>query len=207
MPHDGRKPVMSDGDINKSRRRFLVGATSVVGGVGVVGAAVPFVASWNPSAKAKAAGAPVKANFSKLEPGQQMTVAWRGKPVWILRRTEEILSNIKKLNDRVDDPFSKKSSQPPYIKGIDRSIKPEYLVVVGICTHLGCSPKYRPDVGAEDLGGKSWLGGYLCPCHGSRYDLSGRVFKNQPAPLNLPIPPYKYLTDTHIIIGVDQEKA
>ncbi len=197
---------MSNGDVNNSRRRFLVGATSVVGGVGVVGAAVPFVASWNPSAKAKAAGAPVKANFSKLEPGQQMTVAWRGKPVWILRRTEEILNNIKKLDDTVDDPNSAKSDQPSYVKGDARSIKPEYLIVVGICTHLGCSPKFRPEVAAADLG-DDWLGGYFCPCHGSRYDLSGRVYKNQPAPLNLAIPPHKYLSDTLVMIGVDEEKA
>jgi ubiquinol-cytochrome c reductase iron-sulfur subunit len=207
MQYDGRKPVMSDGDINKSRRRFLVGATSVVGGVGVIGAAVPFVASWNPSAKAKAAGAPVKANFSKIEPGQQITVAWRGKPVWILRRTPEILANIKKLNDVVLDPYSKESSQqPPYCKGIYRSIKEEFLVVVGICTHLGCSPTYRPQIAPPDIG-PNWLGGYLCPCHGSKYDLSGRVYKGQPAPLNLLVPPYKYLSAEHIIIGVNEEKA
>ena len=160
----------------------------------------------NPSAKAKAAGAPVKANISKLEPGQQMTVAWRGKPVWILRRTEEILSNIKKLNAVVDDPESAKSEQPSYVKGIARSQKPEYLVIVGLCTHLGCSPKYRPEIAVADLGA-DWLGGYFCPCHGSKYDLSGRVYKSQPAPLNLPIPPHKYLDDTHLLIGVDEEKA
>jgi ubiquinol-cytochrome c reductase iron-sulfur subunit len=197
---------MNDGDINVGRRRFLIGATSVVGGVGAIGAAVPFVASWNPSAKAKAAGAPVKANKSKLEPGQQMTVAWRGKPIWILRRTEEMLANIKKLNDRLVDPYSKEPQQPPYIKGIYRSIKPDVAVIIGICTHLGCSPEFKPKVEPEDFD-PHWLGGYFCPCHGSKFDLAGRVFKDVPAPLNLVIPPHKYLDDNTILIGVDEEKA
>ncbi len=194
---------MSHGDVNAGRRRFLVGATSVVGGVGVVGAAIPFVASWNPSAKAKAAGAPVKVNISKLEPGQQMTVEWRGKPVWIIRRTPEMLATIDKLSDVVQDPQSSEAQQPEYIKGVYRASKPEYAILVGICTHLGCSPKFRPDVAAEDLGA-DWLGGFFCPCHGSKFDLAGRVYKNVPAPLNLEVPPHKYLDDSMVIVGVDE---
>ena len=197
---------MSNGDVNAGRRRFLIGATSVVGGVGAIGAAVPFVASWNPSAKAKAAGAPVKANISKIAPGQQMTVAWRGKPVWIVRRTPEMMDNIEKLNDKVLDPDSLEPQQPVYIKGIYRASRPEYAVLVGICTHLGCSPQYRPEVAAADLG-SDWLGGFFCPCHGSKFDLSGRVYKGVPAPLNLEVPPYKYIDDNNLIVGVDEETA
>lgn len=197
---------MSNGDVSQGRRRFLIGATSVVGGVGVVGAAVPFVASWNPSAKAEAAGAPVTVNVSKLEPGQQMTVEWRGKPVWIIRRTDEMLENIEKLNDRVKDPQSEDASQPGYIKGIYRAQKEEYAVLVGICTHLGCSPQFRPEVSPADLG-EDWLGGFYCACHGSRYDLAGRVFFNQPAPQNLEVPPYRYDNASTITVGLDPEGA
>ena len=197
---------MSNGEVNAGRRRFLIGATSVVGGVGAVGAAVPFVASWNPSAKAKAAGAPVKANISKIEPGQQMTVEWRGKPVWIVRRTQEMIDNIEKMNDKVLDPESLEPQQPEYITGIYRASRPEFAVLVGICTHLGCSPQYRPEIEAADLGA-DWLGGFFCPCHGSKFDLSGRVFKGVPAPLNLEVPPYKYIDDNNLIIGVDEESA
>ncbi|MDX1799772.1 MAG: ubiquinol-cytochrome c reductase iron-sulfur subunit [Marinobacter sp.] len=197
---------MNNGDVSQSRRRFLIGATSVVGGVGVVGAAVPFVASWNPSAKAEAAGAPVTVNISKIEPGQQITVAWRGKPVWIVRRTEEMLANIKKLNDRVKDPQSKDADQPDYIEGIYRSLKDEYVVLVGICTHLGCVPTFRPEVAPADVG-DDWLGGFICACHGSRYDLAGRVFQNQPAPANLEVPPYRYDDDNTIVVGLDPEAA
>jgi len=197
---------MSNGEVNAGRRRFLIGATSVVGGVGAVGAAVPFVASWNPSAKAKAAGAPVTANISKIEPGQQMTVEWRGKPVWIVRRTKEMIDNIEKLNDKVLDPESLEPQQPEYITGIYRASRPEFAVLVGICTHLGCSPQYRPEIEAADLGA-DWLGGFFCPCHGSKFDLSGRVYKGVPAPLNLEVPPYKYIDDNNLIIGVDEETA
>lgn len=197
---------MNNGDVSQSRRRFLIGATSVVGGVGVVGAAVPFVASWNPSAKAEAAGAPVTVNISKIEPGQQITVAWRGKPVWIVRRTEEMLANIKKLNDRVKDPQSKDADQPDYIEGIYRSLKDEFVVLVGICTHLGCVPTFRPEVAPADVG-DDWLGGFICACHGSRYDLAGRVFQNQPAPANLEVPPYRYDDDNTIVVGLDPEAA
>jgi len=197
---------MSNGEVNAGRRRFLIGATSVVGGVGAVGAAVPFVASWNPSAKAKAAGAPVTANISKIEPGQQMTVEWRGKPVWIVRRTQEMIDSIEKLNDKVLDPESLEPQQPEYITGIYRASRPEFAVLVGICTHLGCSPQYRPEIEAADLGA-DWLGGFFCPCHGSKFDLSGRVYKGVPAPLNLEVPPYKYIDDNNLIIGVDEETA
>ncbi|MDX1319710.1 MAG: ubiquinol-cytochrome c reductase iron-sulfur subunit [Oceanospirillum sp.] len=197
---------MSNDGVNKGRRRFLLGATSAVGAVGVVGVAVPFVASWNPSAKARAAGAPAKADISKLQPGQQMTIEWRGKPVWVIHRTPEMMANLEKLNDQVADPNSEVPQQPEYITGVLRSIKPEYAVMIGICTHLGCSPTYRPEVAPADLG-EDWLGGFFCPCHGSRFDLSGRVYKSVPAPVNLEVPPYSYESDDIIVIGVDQEKA
>lgn len=198
---------MSDGEVNESRRRFLIGATSAVGGVGAIGAAVPFVASWNPSAKAKAAGAPVKANIGKLEPGQRMTVEWRGKPVWVIRRTQEMLDNIKKLNsDDFKDPESKSSKQPTYVDGVLRSSRPEYAVIVGLCTHLGCSPQFVPEVVPQDFD-ENWLGGFFCPCHGSTFDLAGRVFKGVPAGTNLEVPPYKFLDDQTIMVGVDEETA
>jgi ubiquinol-cytochrome c reductase iron-sulfur subunit len=199
--------LMSNDGVNKGRRRLLIGATTAVGAVGAVGAAVPFVASWNPSAKAKAAGAPAKADISKLEQGQMMIVEWRGKPVWVVRRGEEALANLEKLNDRLADPTSEKAQQPDYIpKTAARALRPEYAVMVGICTHLGCSPTYRPEIAPNDLG-ENWLGGYFCPCHGSRFDLSGRVYKSVPAPTNLVIPPHTYEDDNTLIIGVDPETA
>ena len=197
---------MSNDGVNAGRRRFLVAATSVVGAAGAVGAAVPFVGSWFPSAKAKAAGAPVKVNIAKVEPGQQLIAEWRGQPVFVVRRTEEILGNLKKIAGDLSDPESKASVQPAYVDPSNRSIKPEILVLVGLCTHLGCSPTFRPEVAPVDLGPK-WVGGYFCPCHGSHYDLAGRVYKSQPAPLNLPVPPYSYESDDIIVVGVDQEKA
>jgi ubiquinol-cytochrome c reductase iron-sulfur subunit len=197
---------MNNGDVSQGRRRFLIGATSVVGGVGVVGAAVPFLGSWNPSAKAEAAGAPVTVNVSKIEPGQQITVEWRGQPVWIIRRTDEMLENIEKLNDRVKDPNSEAPQQPEYIDGILRSLKPEFAVLVGLCTHLGCVPSYRPEVAPADLGDE-WLGGLFCPCHGSRYDMAGRVYAAQPAPSNLVVPPYRFDDDSTLTIGLDPEAA
>ncbi len=198
---------MSNDGVNKGRRRLLIGATSAVGAVGAVGAAVPFVASWNPSAKAKAAGAPVTADISKLEVGQQMIVEWRGKPVWVVRRGPEALANLEKLSDRLADPMSEREQQPDYIPHTPaRALHPEYMVMVGICTHLGCSPSYRPEVAPEDLGA-DWLGGFHCPCHGSRFDLSGRVYKGVPAPTNLVVPPHSYENDTTLVIGVDQETA
>ncbi len=197
---------MNNGDVSQGRRRFLIGATSVVGGVGVVGAAVPFLGSWNPSAKAEAAGAPVTVNISKIEPGQQITVEWRGQPVWIIRRTDEMNENIEKLNDRVKDPNSEVPQQPEYIDGILRSLKPEFAVLFGLCTHLGCVPSYRPEVAPADLGDE-WLGGLFCPCHGSRYDMAGRVYEAQPAPTNLVVPPYRFDDDSTLTIGLDPEAA
>jgi ubiquinol-cytochrome c reductase iron-sulfur subunit len=197
---------MSNDGVNAGRRRFLVAATSVVGAAGAVGAAVPFVGSWFPSAKAKAAGAPVKVNVSKIEPGQQMVAEWRGQPVFIVRRTEEILGNLSKIEERLADVDSQASVQPAYVDPKTRSIKPEVLLLVGLCTHLGCAPSFRPEVAPADLGAE-WVGGYFCPCHGSRYDLAGRVYKAQPAPLNLPVPPHMYESDDVIVIGVDQEQA
>ena len=200
---------MSQEGVNQTRRNFLTGATCVVGAVGVGGAAVPFVKSWVPSAKARAAGAPVKANIGKIEPGQMITVEWRGKPVYIVRRTPEVLEQLAsaEVRDLVADPNSEEAIQPPYVGGDDRGIAghDEYLIAVGLCTHLGCAPKYRPDVGAQDLGGDAWLGGFFCPCHGSKFDLSGRVYKSVPAPTNLEIPPYRFETDTVIVVGEDQE--
>ena len=197
---------MSNDGVNAGRRRFLVAATSVVGAAGAVGAAVPFVGSWFPSAKARAAGAPVKVNISKIEPGQQIVAEWRGQPVFVLHRTQEMLSGLDKIASQLADPESKDSVQPEYVNPSQRSIKPEILVVVGLCTHLGCSPSFRPEVAPADLGA-DWIGGYFCPCHGSRYDLSGRVFKSQPAPLNLPVPDYSFESNDLIVIGVAQEKA
>lgn len=197
---------MNNGDVSQGRRRFLIGATSVVGGIGVVGAAVPFVASWNPSAKAEAAGAPVTVNISKLESGQQMTVEWRGKPVWVIRRTDEMIERTREMDDRVKDPLSEEASQPGYIEGELRSIRDEFVVMIGICTHLGCSPQYRPEVAPADLG-EDWMGGFYCACHGSRYDLAGRVYPNQPAPQNLEIPPYRFDDDNTLTVGLDPEGA
>ncbi len=192
---------------NKGRRRVLTAMTAAVAGAGVVGLAVPFLGSWQPSARAKAAGAPVKADISKIEPGAMIIVEWRGKPVFVLRRTEEALASLSEITPRLKDPESVDALQPAYIDSVDRSVKPEILVMLGICTHLGCVPKYRPDVGAADLGGKSWLGGFFCPCHGSKFDLAGRVFSGVPAPTNLEIPPYRYEDDNVIVIGEDPENA
>jgi len=198
---------MTDG-VDNSKRRFLtIAATSGVAAVGAGFAAVPFIASWNPSARAKAAGAPVEADFSKLQPGQMMRVEWRGKPVWIVRRTEKNLTDLPSLNDSLRDPASAiESQQPVYAKNETRAINSEYSILVGICTHLGCSPTYRPELAPADLG-ENWKGGFFCPCHGSRFDLAGRVYKNVPAPTNLVVPPHKYLSETRVIIGVDQGAA
>jgi len=201
---------MTDDGVNQSRRKFLLGATSVVGGAGVVGAAIPFVSSWQPSAKAKAAGAPVKVNISKLEAGGRLVVEWRGKPVYIVRRTSESLDAINAIDTSIlRDADSEAAAQPSYVSGSARTMagKEEYLNLVGLCTHLGCAPMYRPDVGAVDLGGDSWLGGFFCPCHGSKFDLSGRVFAGVPAPTNLEIPPHSYESDDVVIIGIDSEVA
>jgi ubiquinol-cytochrome c reductase iron-sulfur subunit len=197
---------MSEQQTDNGRRCMLVAASAVAGGVAAVAAGVPFVASMLPSERAKAAGAPVEADISKLSPGERMTVEWRGKPVWIVRRTPEQLNVIKNNDDRVSDPQSKKVMQPKYATNEYRSIKPEYLVLVGICTHLGCSPVEKFAVQAEAFAA-DWKGGFYCPCHGSLFDLAGRVYKNRPAPDNLIVPPHRYVTDGKIVIGEDEKGA
>lgn len=198
---------MSQGDINQSRRRFLIGMTSAVGTAGAVGVATPFVKAWTPSAKAKAAGAPVKVDISKIETGQRLVVEWQRKPVWVVLRTKEMLDNLPKMDALVADPTSKTDQQPEYAKNEHRSRneKPEVLVLSGICTHLGCSPNYIPEVHAEGLG-DSWVGGFFCPCHNSKFDLAGRVFKGVPAPINLKVPPYYYESDTILVIGKNSKE-
>ncbi len=192
--------------VDNSKRRFLTTAASVVvGGAGAAAVAIPFVLSMLPSAKARAAGAPVAVDISKLEIGQLMTVEWRGKPVWVLNRSDESLLILPALNEQLADPESDTSSQQPaYCKNENRSIRDNVVVLVGICTHLGCSPTYRPELAPVDLG-PEWKGGFFCPCHGSRYDLSGRVFKNMPAPKNLVVPPYHFVGDNRIIVGEDPQ--
>lgn len=197
---------MSDTQVDAGKRRFLLVASGAAGGIAVAGIAVPFVGSMLPSAKAKAAGAPVEVDVSKLEPGAQLTVEWRGKPVWVVRRTPEMVAQLEKNAEKLSDPASETPQQPEYCKNKTRSLKAEYLVVVGVCTHLGCSPTFRADAGAADLGG-DWPGGYYCPCHGSRFDLAGRVFKNVPAPVNLAVPPHHYLSDTVLLVGADAKEA
>jgi len=197
---------MSADAVDTSKRRFLTAATTVVGAVGTAYLLVPFISAWNPSAKARAAGAPVEADISKLEPGQMMTVEWRGKPIWIVHRTEQNLKDLPTLNDQLLDPNSEMPQQPEYCKNEYRSRKPKYLVAVGICTHLGCSPTYRPEIAPADLG-PEWKGGYFCPCHGSRFDLAARVYQGVPAPKNMEIPPYYYLSETRILVGEDGEAA
>lgn len=190
--------------VDEQRRRFLLATTGVLGGVGALCALTPFVSSWLPSAKAEAAGAPVQVDLSKMEPGEQVTVEWRGKPIWIIRRTKEMLNNLSEDRPLLRDPDSLVEQQPSYAKNKFRSINAEYLVLVGICTHLGCSPKYKPY--AHELG-PDWPGGFYCPCHGSMFDLAGRVFKGVPAPINLEVPPYRFLSKHMIEIGGDEKKA
>jgi len=188
------------------RRRFLVAATSIAGGIAGAAVATPFVLSMMPSERAKAAGAPVEVDISKIEPGMLLLVEWRGKVVWILDRTPEMLATLKKLDSQVADPKSEKPQQPAYCQNETRSIKPAILVVEGVCTHLGCSPVYRKDIAPADLG-SDWLGGFFCPCHGSKFDLAGRVYKSVPAPTNLIVPPHMYLTDTQLLIGSDRKES
>jgi len=194
--------MSSKDEVDERRRCFLRRATTTVGGIGLAVGAVPFISYWMPSADIEAAGGPIEVDISKLKPTEQLTVVWRGKPVWLIRRTQAMLDSLPKLNPLLRDPNSEQDQQPPYAKNISRAIKPEFLIAVGICTHLGCIPTYRPDVGGVS---PDWLGGFYCPCHGSLYDLAGRVFKNVPAPKNLLIPPYEYLSDTHVRIGEDKE--
>lgn len=193
---------MSVEEMDVNRRRFLTAATSVVGGLGLACAAIPFITSWEPSAKARALGAPVEVDISKLELGQKITVPWRGQPIFVVHRTSQELSALSSLDPLLRDPFSKESEQPKYAVNEYRSIKKDILVVIGICTHLGCVPLYKPEVNSVEQG---WEGGFFCPCHGSKYDMAGRVYKGVPAPLNLVIPPYQYLSDTRIIIGDDKK--
>jgi len=186
--------------VDASRRQFLTTATIATGAVGAAFAITPFLASWQPSARAKALGAPVEVDISKLEPGQKIDIEWRGKVVWVINRTNPMLASLPKLDPRLADPKSNQSQQPTDCKNEHRSIKDNVLVMVGICTHLGCSPTYRPEIGPADLG-PDWLGGFFCPCHQSKFDLAGRVYSGVPAPTNLPVPPHRYVSDTKIVIG------
>lgn len=198
---------MANSEVDTGRRRFLIGATSVVGAAGAGAIAVPFLNSWNPSARALAAGAPIEVNVSKIEDGQLVRNIWQGKPVWIVKRTEEMIKNLPSNDPKLKDPASDVvSQQPDYAKNENRSRKPEYLVLVGICTHLGCSPSFRPELAPEDLGA-DWKGGWYCPCHGSRYDLAGRVLKGSPAGTNLVVPPYYFKDDNTILVGENGEDA
>lgn len=188
--------------IDKHRRCFLRAATTAVGGIGLAAASVPFISYWMPSADTEAAAAPIKIDISSLKPREQMTVPWRGMPIWVIYRDEEMLGTLSKVTDLLRDPLCEHDQQPAYCKNINRSIKPQIFVAIGICTHLGCVPTYRPDVGSVS---SDWLGGFYCPCHGSKYDLSGRVYQNVPAPLNLKIPRHMYASDTEILIGEDKD--
>lgn len=189
-------------NVDNNKRRLLIAASAAAGGVAAGGAATPFVLSLMPSERAKAAGAPIQVDVSTIAPGAMMSVEWQGKPVWIVRRTKEMLDMLTLHDTELADPGSEVQQQPAYCNNPTRSIKPEFLVVLGVCTHLGCSPTYRPEVAPTDLGA-NWAGGWFCPCHGSRFDLAARVFKGVPAPTNLIIPPHKYLTDTQLLIGED----
>ena len=192
--------------IDQEKRNFLITATACTGAIGVAAMAVPFVGSMLPSERAKAAGAPVEVDISKIEPGSIMTAEWRGKPVWIIKRTDDQTAELSKHNDQLSDPMCEViSQQPTYCKNSHRSIKENISVVVGICTHLGCSPTAKMQPGGDM--GEGWTGGFFCPCHGSKFDLAGRVFKGSPAPINLVVPPHEYLTETTILIGVDKAEA
>jgi ubiquinol-cytochrome c reductase iron-sulfur subunit len=198
---------MSTDNVDTRRRRFLVNSTSVVAAVGAGFVAVPFLSSWMPSERAKNAGAPVEVDISKLEEGRMMIVEWQSKPVWIVKRSAKTLSDLVSLDGNLRDPASENiDQQPPYAQNANRSIKPEIVVLVGICTHLGCSPTFRPDIAAADLGA-DWLGGFFCPCHSSKFDLAGRVYQGVPAPTNLAVPPHKYLSDNVILVGEDEGAA
>lgn len=188
-------------EIDQKRRCFMRRATTVVGGVGLLAASVPFFQYWMPSADTEAATAPIKVDISGMKPREQLTVPWRGMPIWVISRDDAMLNTLPKLDNLLRDPLSEQDQQPAYCKNIHRSIKPQFLIAIGICTHLGCVPTYRPDVASVT---PDWLGGFYCPCHGSKYDLSGRVYQNVPAPLNLKIPRHMYTSDTEILIGQDQ---
>ncbi len=197
---------MSDDGVDLKKRRFLTVATGVVGGLGAVAAGIPFAASLRPSERARALGAPVEVDVSGMEPGAMQRVQWRGRPVWVVHRSDAALDRLPEVRDRLRDPESVAPQQPDYARNDHRSIRPEFLVLVGVCTHLGCSPTYRPEVAPADLG-PEWQGGFFCACHGSRFDLAGRVYQGVPAPLNLAVPPHRYLSDTLILVGEDGEAA
>ena len=199
MNPDLTMPTIEPADAG--RRRWVV-ATSVVGGAGLVATAAPFVASFSPSERARGLGAPVEFNVQTMRSNELKTIEWRGKPVFVLRRSPEMLVSLTRHDDLLADPLSSRSEQPGYAANPVRSTRPEFLVLVGICTHLGCIPTFRPEPGAPDIGA-AWPGGFYCPCHGSKYDLSGRVFKSMPAPKNLAVPPYAFATEARIVIGVD----
>ena len=191
---------MNKNGVDKGRRRFLTATTSVVGGIGMAAASIPFIASWLPSAKAQALGAPVEVDISKVEPGQKITVAWRGQPIFVVNRPQAVLDELGSMQDILRDPFSHQPMQPNYAVNPTRSINKNILVIVGICTHLGCVPVFRPEAGSVDA---DWKGGFFCPCHGSKYDMAGRVYKGAPAPTNLPVPPHRYINDHVLLIGED----
>lgn len=197
---------MNPEGVDRKKRRFLLAATSAVGGIATVATAVPFVMSMMPSQRAKAAGAPIEADIGQIEPGMMAVFEWRGKPIWVVNRTPEMIAQLSKLEGVLRDPQSAESDQPANCKNPHRSLKPQTFISVGICTHLGCSPTYRKDVGAADLGA-DWPGGFFCPCHGSKFDMAGRVYKNVPAPKNLEIPVHTYLSDTRILIGDESRGA
>lgn len=197
---------MSSQQVDQSKRRFLIAATTAMGGVATAAVATPFVVSMLPSERAKAAGAPVEVDISKLEPGSIITVEWRGKPVWVINRNQEMLDQLNKIDDQLTDPKLDVAQQPDYAKNPTRSIKPNLMVLVGICTHLGCSPSSKLKAGEEGMG-SDWPGGFFCPCHGSKFDLAGRVYKGSPAPTNLEVPPHKYLSDARLLIGDDGRGA
>jgi ubiquinol-cytochrome c reductase iron-sulfur subunit len=189
---------------DKTRRRLIV-ATSVAGGAASLGAAVPFAASMWPSERARAAGAPVEIDISHIAPGELAVFEWRGKPVWVIRRTKEMLASLKAVEGRLSDPASKASEQPRYAENEYRSAKPEIMVMEGVCTHLGCSPQLKGAEAKAEMGG-DWAGGFYCPCHGSKFDLAGRVFRGAPAPVNLRVPPYEFVSEGTLVIGEDKEK-
>jgi len=192
-----------DDNIDLHRRRFLTTAATVVGGMGVAATSIPFISTMTPSAKTRAIGGPVEVDLGDMKPGERKIIKWQGKPIWILKRSDKTLSTLGTLNDELRDPNSGVEQQPGYAKNEYRSIKPEYLVVIGLCTHLGCSPNYFP-AGVETDFGPEWKGGFFCPCHGSLFDLAGRVYKGVPAPANLVVPPYRFLTESRIIVGQEE---
>lgn len=202
--HQASLQTVPSSQVDLDKRNFLI-ATSAVGALGCAAVAVPFIKSMTPSERAKAAGAPVEVDISKIEPGTMITAEWRGKPVWIINRTDEMTAELARHNDQLSDPNGDVlSQQPAYCKNANRAIKPNLAVIVGICTHLGCSPTAKLQANGDM--GENWAGGFFCPCHGSKFDLAGRVFKGSPAPINLVVPPYKYLTDNTLLIGVDTEE-